>query len=248
MVAGLTKEEQATYEWQIWSPGFGLEGQERLKNSGGLVSRCGGLGSPLAYSLAAAGIGRLVIAHGGNVKHSDLNRQILMTHDWLGKPRSESAPRRLQELNPRLEVVGISENVTPENVDRLVSDVDIVFDCAPLFSERFAMNDECVRQGKPMIEAAMYDMEGQVTTIIPGQTPCLRCIYPENPPEWKREFPVFGAVSALAAQVAALEGIKVLAGLAPALAGKLLYYDTGSMDFQKIPIARNPECPVCGNL
>ena len=244
----LNEEEKAIYEWQIWVPGFGERGQTRLKNSAALVSRCGGLGSPVAYSLTAAGIGRLVIAHGGNVKHSDLNRQLLMTHDWLGKPRAESAPRRLKELNPGLEVEGVNANVNTGNVRELVNRVDIVFDCAPLFAERFAMNDECVRQGKPMIEAAMYDMEGQVTTIIPGRTPCLRCIYPEDPPRWKREFPVIGAVSALAGQIAALEGIKLLAGMEPGLAGTLLYYDTRSMDFQRIPVARRPDCPACGEL
>ncbi|NOZ20976.1 MAG: HesA/MoeB/ThiF family protein [Planctomycetes bacterium] len=244
----LTDEERATYEWQMWTPGFGEAGQEKLKASSALISRCGGLGSPVAYSLAAAGIGRLVIAHGGSVKHSDLNRQILMTYDWLGKPRAESAPRRLKELNPRLDVEGLPENVSDENVAELVSKVDIVFDCAPLFVERFAMNRECVRQGKPMIEAAMYGMEGQVTTILPGRTPCLACLYPEDPATWKREFPVFGAVSALAGAIAAAEGIKILAGFGETLAGTLLYYDTANMTFQRIPIARRPDCPVCGHL
>jgi molybdopterin/thiamine biosynthesis adenylyltransferase len=244
----LTDEERAVYEWQIWVPGFGEAGQERLKAASALVSRCGGLGSPVAYSLAAAGIGRLVIAHGGELKPSDLNRQILMTHDWLGKPRAECAARRLRELNPRLEVEAVTENVSTENVERLVGGVDIVFDCAPLFTERFAMNRECVRQGKPLIEAAMFNLEGQVTTVIPGRTPCLACLYPEDPPAWKRQFPVIGAVPALAAQIAAMEGIKLLAGMQPALAGQLLYYDTGSMTFQKIPVARRPDCPVCGGL
>jgi len=244
----LTAEELATYEWQIWVPGFGEAGQQKLKATSALISRCGGLGGPLAYSLAAAGIGRLVIAHAGNVKPSDLNRQITNTHGWLGRPRAESAPRRLRELNPRLEVESVAENVNQDNAARLVEGVDIVFDCAPLFSERFAMNAECVRQNKPMIEAAMYCLEGQVTTIIPGRTPCLSCLYPEDPPQWKREFPVFGAVSALAAQVAAMEGIKLLSGMGPSLAGQLLYYDTGSMDFRKVPVARRPDCPVCGDL
>ena len=104
MGAELTPEEKATYEWQMWVPDFGEAGQRTLKSSAALVSRCGGLGSVVAYELAAAGIGKLVLAHGGNVKPSDLNRQLLMTHDWLGKPRVESARRRLLELNPRLEI------------------------------------------------------------------------------------------------------------------------------------------------
>jgi len=244
----LTPEERAVYEWQIWVPGFGEAGQEKLKGASALVSRCGGLGGPLAQSLAAAGVGRLVIAHDGDLKPSDLNRQILQTADHVGKPRIDSIVRRLKALNPRVEVEGVAENVSDENAARLVGKVDIVFDCAPLFAERFAMNRECVRQGKPLVEAAMFSLEGQVTTIIPGKTPCLACLYPETPPEWKRQFPVIGAVSALAAQIAAMEGIKLLAGIGKPLAGELLYYDTASMTFQKIPVARRPDCPVCGGL
>jgi len=244
----LTDEERATYEWQIWTPGFGEAGQEKLKGATALVSRCGGLGGPLSFSLTAAGIGKLIIAHGGNLKHSDLNRQITMTHAWLGKPRAEITAKRLREMNPRLEVEAISSNITEDNAAELVGKADIVFDCAPLFSERFLLNRECVRQGKPMVEAAMYGMEGQVTTILPGKTPCLACIYPEDPPRWKREFPVFGAVSSIAAQVAACEGIKLIAGLGTPLAGVLLYYDALSMTFQRVPIARQPDCPVCGHL
>jgi molybdopterin/thiamine biosynthesis adenylyltransferase len=244
----LTEEERATYAWQMWIPDFGETGQEKLKGASALVSRCGGLGGPLAYNLTAAGIGKLVIAHAGNVKPSDLNRQITNTHQWLGKPRIESAVRRLREMNPRLEVEGVPENISEKNAQRLVEKVDIVFDAAPLFTERFAMNRQCVAQGKPMIEAAMYSLEGQVTTILPGRTPCLACLYPEHPPKWKREFPVLGAVSALAASIAAIEGIKWLVGMDTALAGKLLYYDTMKMDFLKIPITRRPDCPVCGHL
>jgi len=244
----LTDEERAMYEWQMWTPGFGIEGQVKLKSATALISRCGGLGGPLAYSLAAAGIGRLVIAHAGNVRQSDLNRQILMTHAWLGKPRIESIVNRLREFNPHLEIEGIAENIHEGNAEELAAKADIVFDCAPLFSERFLMNRECVHQGKPMVEAAMFGTEGQVTTILPGTTPCLACIYPETPPAWKREFPVIGAVSALAAQVAALEGIKLITGQGEPLAGTLLYFDTLRMRFERIPLVRRPECPVCGTM
>lgn len=243
----LNDHERAVYEWQMWVPDFGEAGQEKLKAATAMVSRCGGLGGPLCYSLAAAGIGRLVIAHGGNVKPSDLNRQVLMTHDWLGKPRAESAARRLHQLNPRMEIEAMPENVNEQNAAELVGKADVVFDCAPLFCERFLMNRECVRQGVPMVEAAMFSMEGQVTTILPGETACLACLYPEDPPRWKRQFPVFGAVSALAAAIAAVEGFKLLAGFGRTLAGTLLYYDAGSMTFQRIPIARRPDCPICGD-
>ncbi len=247
-MALLSPEERAVYEWQMWLPDIGERGQIRLKNSSALVSRCGGLGGPLCYNLAAAGMGRLVLAHGGRIKPSDLNRQILMRADALGTSRVECAARRLREFNPRLTIEAIPENVTEDNVATLVGQVDIVFDCAPLFSERFLLNRECVRQRKPMIEAAMYGLEAQVTTILPGKTPCLACLYPECPSHWKREFPVLAAVPAFAAAVAALEGIKVLLGFGRLLAGRLLYYDGRDMAFYHIPIARRPGCPVCGSL
>jgi molybdopterin/thiamine biosynthesis adenylyltransferase len=133
-MAPLTDHEKAVYEWQMWVPGFGEEGQQALKDASVLVSRIGGLGSVVAYQLAAAGIGRLVIAHAGDIKPSDLNRQLLMTHDRLGTPRVESATQRLKELNPRLEVLAVPENVSEENAQRLVGEVDLVVDCAPLFS------------------------------------------------------------------------------------------------------------------
>lgn len=244
----LTDEEKAVYEWQMWTRGFGEDGQTRLRNASALVSRIGGLGGPVALELAAAGIGKLVLAHAGNVRPSDLNRQILMTHDWLGKPRIESAVRRIKALNPRVEIEGIAENISEENAGSLTARVDLVFDCAPLFQERFAMNRACVAQRKPLIDAAMFEMEGQVTTIIPGETPCLQCIYPEIPPGWKREFPVFGAVSCLAACIAVMEGIKLLSDMGPSLAGKMLYFDTRTMRMRTLPLTRRRDCAVCGNV
>jgi molybdopterin/thiamine biosynthesis adenylyltransferase len=242
----LTDEEKATYEWQIWIDGYGEAGQEKLRGTTALISRVGGLGGPLSYALTAAGIGKLILAHGGNTKHSDLNRQITQTYDNLGKSRVESSKRRLLEMNPRMEIEAVPSNITEENAADLVGKADIVFDCAPLFEERFLMNRECVRQGKPLIEAAMFDMEGQLTTIIPGKTPCLSCIYPELPAQWKREFPVLGAVPGVVANLAALEGIKLIAGFGELLAGTILFYDTRSMEFRKVKIQKNPNCRVCG--
>ncbi len=244
----LTDEERAIYEWQMWVPGVGEEGQERLKGASVLISRAGGLGGVVAYELAAAGVGKIVLAHGGNVNHSDLNRQLLMTYDWLGKPRVESAANRLRELNPFIEIVAFPEQVKEDNAAELVGQVDIVIDCAPLFVERFAMNREAVRQGKPMIESAMYELEAQVTTILPGETPCLACLHPENPPAWKRQFPVFGAVSGTVGCLAAMEAIKLITGIGTPLAGTLLLMDLSDMQFRRIAISRNPECPVCSSL
>ncbi|MBT4863688.1 MAG: HesA/MoeB/ThiF family protein [Planctomycetaceae bacterium] len=242
----LTDEERAVYEWQLWVPEFGEAGQERLKGASVLVSRCGGLGSVVAYELAAAGVGQLVIAHAGNVKPSDLNRQLLMTHDWLGKPRVESAERRLKELNPRLEIVAVGENINEDNAAAIVEQVDLIVDCAPLFTERFAMNRQAVLQGKPIVECAMYDMEAQLTSIIPGETPCLACLHPSDPPAWKREFPVFGAVSGTIGCLGAMEAIKLLAGLGEPLTGRMLTCDLRDMTFRVRSLSRNANCPVCG--
>ena len=242
----LTDEERAVYEWQTWVPDFGEEGQERLKGATVLISRVGGLGSVVAYELAAAGVGRLVLAHAGDVKPSDLNRQLLMTHEQLGKPRIESAERRLHDLNPRLEIVPVAENVSEENAERLVKEADVVVDCAPLFEERFLMNREAVRQSKPMVECAMYELQAQLTTILPGETPCLACLFPEAPPAWRREFPVFGAVSGAVGCLAAMEAVKLIAGIGESLAGELLTMDLRTMVFRKHRVSRRVGCAVCG--
>lgn len=243
----LTDEERAIYEWQIWVSDFGEAGQEALKGAAVLISRVGGLGGVVAYQLAAAGVGKLVLAHAGNVKPSDLNRQILMTHDWLGKPRVESAERRLRALNPRIEIVAVPENVNEQNVARLVEQVDLIVDCAPLFRERYLMNEQAVAQGKPLVECAMYDLEASLTTIVPGRTPCVRCLHPEDPPEWRREFPVFGAVSGMVGCLGAMEAIKMLAGFGEPLLGQMVICDLRRMKFRKLALARNPHCPVCGD-
>jgi molybdopterin-synthase adenylyltransferase len=232
----------------MWTPDVGEDGQRKLKNASVLVSRAGGVGGTVAYYLAAAGIGRLVIAHAGDVKPSDLNRQLLMTTDWLGKPRTESIPRRLRELNPHVEVHCVAENISEDNVDALVQQVDLVVDAAPLYEERFAMNRAAVQQRKPLVECAMYDLDAQLTTIIPGQTPCLRCLYPADPPNWKREFPVFGAVSGMIASMAAVEVIKLVTGIGQPLTNRMLWANLRSMNFRTLPIARRPDCDVCGSV
>ena len=246
MMRKLTDKERAVYEWQLNVTGFGEEGQEKLKNASVLVSRCGGLGSVVAYELAAAGIGKLILAHGGNVKDSDLNRQILMTDDWLGKPRIESVERRLMELNPRLQVLAVNDNLNDENVQQLVAEADVIVDAAPLFRERFLMNSEAVKQQKPLVDCAMYELELQITTIIPGKTPCLACLYPEEPKEWKRRFPVFGAVSGTVACMGAMEAIKLISGMGEPLAGRLFTMDLRDMTFFTTQIKQNPKCSCCG--
>ena len=242
----LTDADKARYEWQLWTPGFGEVGQRRLKGASVLVSRCGGVGGAVAYELAAAGVGRLVLAHAGNVRPNDLNRQLLMTEESVGRPRMEIAPRRLRELNPHVEVEAVAENINEENVARLVGRVDLVAACAPLFRERLLLNREAVRQNKPLVDCAMYDLEMQLTTIRPGRTPCLACLYPQEPAGWRREFPVFGATAGVIGCLGAMEAIKVLAGLGEPLYGKMLLCDLRDMTFRQTVLQRRPDCPECG--
>lgn len=244
----LTPEEKAAYEWQMWVPGFGEAGQKKLKGASVLISRVGGLGGLVAYELAAAGVGRLVLAHGGKVKPSDLNRQLLVTHDRIGQTRVDGAGERLRELNPHIEIETVAENISPENAERLIFDVDLVVDAAPLFEERYAMNAAAVRLGKPMVECAMYELEAHITSFMPGRTGCLRCLYPEKPPYWKREFPVFGAVSGTVGCLGAMEAIKILSGLGEPLFDRLLSCDLRTMSFRKVRIGRISACPVCGDV
>ncbi len=242
----LTDQERAMYEWQMWVPGVGEEGQRKLKAASVLISRVGGLGGLVALELAAAGVGRLVLAHGGDLQPSDLNRQLLQTHDHIGKPRMDSIVRRLRELNPHCDIVGVAENVTEANAASLVAQSDIVVDAAPLFQERLALNAAAMRAGKPMVECAMHTLEASVTTFVPGKSGCLACYVPEVPPTWKRQFPVFGAVSGTAACIGAMEVIKLITGIGETLCGELLSMDLSSMQFRKIRLPKRDDCAVCG--
>lgn len=243
----LTAEERAIYEWQMWVPGVGEEGQLKLKNASVLVSRVGGLGGLVAFELAAAGVGKLVLAHGGVLQPSDLNRQLLQTHDHIGKLRIDSIVRRLQDLNPRCEIIGVPENASEANAGALVAQADIVVDAAPMFQERLALNAAAVRAGKPMVECAMHTLDASVTTFVPGKTGCLSCYIPEVPPTWKRQFPVFGAVSGTAACIGAMEVIKLITGIGTTLQGELLSMNLDTMQFRKVRLPRRDDCSVCGS-
>lgn len=243
----LSDSDRRIYEWQLDVPGFGDQGQEKLRNATALVSRVGGLGGPLAFSLAAAGIGKIIIAHDGDLRENDLNRQILMHHDGLGDSRHEQAAATLKRFNPNIEVESVGENITEENVVGLVEKSDIVFSCAPLFEERLLMNREAVRQKKILVDGAMFNMEGQVLACRGGETTCLACLVDSPPEGWQRRFPVIGALSAMIAQIAALEGIKLLSGLGEAQTDTLIHVDSLSMNMRKIKVQRNPNCRHCGS-
>ena len=244
----LDDDDRQTYAWQLDIPGFGESSQALLKRSTALISRVGGLGGPLAQQLAAAGVGKLILAHGGDLRADDLNRQVLMSREQIGSPRAECARETLRRFKPEIEIEAINANITAENAAELVAKADIVFDCAPLFTERFLMNEQCILQGKPLIDSAMFNFDGQVIPIAAGQTACLRCLYPTTPEHWKRRFPVLGAVSALVANIAALEGIKWLTGIAEPALGSMLLIDARTMGIEKIKLSRRPGCPICGDF
>lgn len=244
----LAPDDQAIHEWQLDIEGLGIEGQRRLKGASVLVSRVGGLGGNVALHLAAAGIGRLILAHAGDLRLDDLNRQLLMTHDRVGAPRVLTAAETLRRLNPRLELIAIPENIDDSNAARCVAHADVVVDCAPLFTERFALNRAMLEARIPMVEAAVFDLEFHLTTFVPGHTPCLRCLYPDTNIHWTRKFPVISPVPGVAGSLAALEVIKVLTGLAPTLRGTLLVGDLRRFDFRKFQIRRLPDCPECGGI
>nr|WP_253274435.1 HesA/MoeB/ThiF family protein [Myxosarcina sp. GI1] len=243
----LTAKELERYSRQIQLSGLGEEGQEALKNTTALVSGVGGLGGTVALYLAVAGIGKLILVRGGELRLDDMNRQILMSDDWVGKPRVIKAKETLSQINPDVEVEAIAEYVTPENVDALLQRSDIALSCAHNFPERDLLNAACVRWNKPMIEAAMNSMEAYVTAIVPGKTPCLSCIFPEKPDWDRRAFGVLGAVSGTLACLTALEAIKLITGLGKPLMGQLLNMDLANVEFHKLRLYKDPECPVCGN-
>lgn len=242
----LTPVELATYSWQLPVAGFGELGQRRLKGATVLISRIGGLGGVVAQQLAAAGIGRLVLAHGGDLRPDDLNRQLLMKHAGIGRPRMDAAVEWLRSFNPRLDIVAVPSNVTETNARELVAQADVVVDCAPLFAERYLLNRESVAQRKPMVECAVYELEFHLTVFVPGETPCLRCLYPDPSTTWTRRFPVFGAVSGTAGGLAAMETIKLIAGFGHPLKNRLLSWDLRSHRATTVRIRRLAGCPDCG--
>ena len=243
----LTPTELERYHRQMMLPGFGEEAQRKLRQATVLVTGVGGLGGTAALYLAVAGVGRLILVRGGDLRLDDMNRQILMTDDWVGKPRVFKAKEALSAINPDIEIEAIPEYVTASNVDSLVLQADVALDCAHNFDERDLLNAACVRWSKPMVEAAMNGMEAYLTTIIPGKTPCLSCLFPEKPDWDRRGFGVLGAVSGTLACLTALEAIKVITGFGKPLLSQLLTMDLGTLEFAKRRPYHDPHCPVCGN-
>jgi len=221
----LTPADRARYAWQMTVPGVAEDGQRKLKGATVLVSRVGGVGGCVAQQLAAAGVGRIVLMHGGLLRVDDLNRQVLMQTAAIGTPRAECAAQRLRAINPEIEVIAVAHHPTPELVREWAAEADAIVSAAPLFEERHALHDAAEARGIPCVEAAMYDMEGYVTVCHPPRTPRYRDWCPEKPEWWTRRFPVFGAVSGTIGALAAVETIKLLTGIGDPLFGRLLSFD-----------------------
>jgi molybdopterin-synthase adenylyltransferase len=241
----LTDEDIERYNRQIILPEFGEEGQKKLRQAQVLVAGVGGLGSPVAVYLACAGIGRLVLADSESVELSNLNRQILHWEGDVGERKVLSGGWKLKKLNSTVDVAPLVIRITAENVMELLDGVDLVMDCLDNMETRFIVNEACFQKRIPFIHGGVRGLMGEVTTIIPGETPCLECLFPRGP-ERKEPFPIFGATAALVASLQVMEAIKLLAGFGKLLMGRMLYINGSDMQFLSIQIKQNKECRVCG--
>jgi len=239
-------DEMERYKRQLMLAGFNSDHQERLGRSTALIAGIGGLGGTAALYLAAAGIGRLVLVHRGDLTLSNLNRQILMREDWIGRPRVIMAQKRIQEINSEV-VVEIHDKLFSEDTaPAFIRDADIALSARPNFRERRLLNAACVGKGIPMVEAAMNGMEAYLFNIIPGATPCLHCVFPVDNPEWQElGFPVLGAVSGTLGCLMAVEAIKILTGFGKPLTSGMLTFNLMDMHFTTLNIHRDEQCPVC---
>lgn len=244
----ITGREQERYRRQLMLVGFTVEHQERLKRSAALVAGVGGLGGTAALYLAAAGIGRLVLAHHGNLTLSNMNRQVLMSDEAIGTSRVLQAQKTLARINPDVQVEVHDKRITRENADRLLSGAQIALSARPNFTERRVLNQACIDRGLPLVEAAMNGMEGYLFNVIPKSSSCIHCVYPEDDPSWEEMgFPVLGAVSGMLGCMMALEAIKLLTGYGKPLLSEMVLFNTIDMDFKKVKIPRNDRCEVCGD-
>jgi molybdopterin/thiamine biosynthesis adenylyltransferase len=243
----LSERERERYKRQLMLQGFTLEHQERLRNSTALIAGIGGLGGTAALYLAVAGIGKMVLAHYGRLTQSNMNRQVLMRHDAIGKTRVEQAMRTIQEINPDVEVEIHDERSEEGNIEKLLEGVDIAISARPNFRERRVLNAACVKRGVMMVEAAMNGMEGYLFNVIPNWTPCLHCLYPADAPAWEElGFPVLGAVSGALGCFMAIEAIKLLTGYGKPMILQMLIFNTLDMDFRKVRVHRDEDCAICG--
>lgn len=245
-----TEDQIVRYSRHIILPQVGGKGQRRLLESSALLIGAGGLGSPTALYLAAAGVGKLGIIDGDVVDMSNLQRQILHRTQDVGRPKTDSAADTIAALNPDVQVVKYQTVLTSDNALDILKDYDIIVNGCDNFPTRYLANDACVMLNKPLVDGSIFLFEGQVTVFSPGQG-CYRCLYPTPPPPGMvpscQEAGVFGVLPGIVGVVQATEAIKLILGIGESLAGRLLLYDALSMEFRQVKLRRNPACPVCGD-
>jgi adenylyltransferase/sulfurtransferase len=241
----LSGDDRIRYGRQIIYPGFGDSGQDKLKDAHVLVVGVGGLGCAASMYLTYAGIGHITIVDDDSVELSNLNRQMLHWERDIGKKKAVSAAGKLRNINSGIKITALCKKVTEDNADQIISGVDVVIDGLDNYKTRFVLNAACVRQRVPFIHAGVNGLLGQITTIIPGKTPCLACIY-STPPISKGTIPVFGVTPALIASLQAMEATKLIAGFGETLQGRMLYFNGETMEFAYDDLVKNPKCSVCG--
>jgi len=240
----LTDEERERYHRQIIFSGWGEEGQKKIKQATVFIAGAGGLGSPVAIYLAAAGVGRLRICDFGEPELSNLNRQVLHTDKDIGKNKALSAKEILAEINPHVKVENLSDKIEKENIAQLVGNSQIIVDCMDNFPTRHILNEHAVKMGLPFVHAGVSGMSGQLTFIHTPETPCLYCTFPGSPPS--ELFPIIGATAGVIGTLEALEVLKYLTGKGNLLKNRMLFWDGELMNFHEIALQKDTGCPVCG--
>ncbi len=250
MVEPLSQQEVFRYSRHLLIPEVGMEGQRKLKSTSVLIIGAGGLGSPVALYLAAAGIGHIGLVDDDVVDASNLQRQVMHDTPHLGRPKVESARERLTALNPFIQVDAVCDCFNHQTAEKLAAGYDILVDCTDNFSTRYLINDLCVLTGRPDIYGAIFRFEGQVSVFDARRGPCYRCIFPEPPPPELApscsEAGVLGVVPGVIGSLQATEAIKVALGIGSPLYGKLVLYDGLDESFQTLKLPKQPDCPVCG--
>ena len=247
----LTAEQALRYSRHLLIPEVGEAGQHALLRSKVLLIGAGGLGSPAALYLAAAGVGTLGIIDSDVVDATNLQRQILHSTERIGMPKVESARQTLEALNPDVKIVGYEERLTSENIDRIIADYDVVVDGADNFPTRYLLNDASVKWRKPVVHGSIYRFEGQVTVFKPFEGPCYRCLFHQPPPPELApscaEAGVLGVLPGIIGTIQANEVIKLLLGIGEPLIGRYLLFDALETSFREVRLRRDPECPVCSD-
>jgi len=246
----LSDDQRDRYSRHLLIPEVGEAGQLKLLDSKVLLIGAGGLGSPAALYLAAAGVGTLGLVDTDTVDASNLQRQILHNTERLGQLKTASARATIEALNPDVKVVEHRVRLSAENVLDLIADYDVIVDGSDNFPTRYALNDASVILGKPVVHGSIFRFEGQATVFAPGQGPCYRCLFPEPPPSEMApscaEAGVLGVLPGIIGSLQAIEAIKLVLGIGDPLIGRLLLYDALETSFRELKLRRDPECPACG--